>query len=309
MGFEGILLVVIFAWMALLFAAVSYVSFQSEHQSLHRYLEEEIHPLVEQSRRTGDWLKQLHAWFDRLAPTGEKIQLLSEPEELEDVLVKAGHPYGLTVDRLQGAKVVGAIMGGGFGFLYFLLGLPMGPLMLIGGLFGGYMLPIWLVRRLAKKRQEQIRREIPDFLDIMSITLQAGMGLDAALAHSVQTFSGPLSEEFARMSREIRFGVQRESAYRALMQRTTSPELEALLQSLIQAHNLGTPVSDIFMQQADEIRRMRAEKAKEVAGKASPKISLVSGLVIAPSIMLLLFGAFALKFFFGEDSIFSNISF
>ena len=309
MGFEGILLVVIFAWMALLFAAVSYVSFQSEHQSLHRYLEEEIHPLVEQSRRTGDWLKQIHAWFDRLAPTGEKIQLLSEPEELEDVLVKAGHPYGLTVDRLQGAKVVGAIMGGGFGFLYFLLGLPMGPLMLIGGLFGGYMLPIWLVRRLAKKRQEQIRREIPDFLDIMSITLQAGMGLDSALSHYVQTFSGPLSEEFARMSREIRFGVQRESAYRALMQRTTSPELEALLQSLIQAHNLGTPVSDIFMQQADEIRRMRAEKAKEVAGKASPKISLVSGLVIAPSIMLLLFGAFALKFFFGEDSIFSNISF
>ena len=309
MGFEGFLLVVIFSWMALLFAAVSYVTYQSERQSLRRYLEEEIHPLVEQSGEEGNWLKQLYGWFDRLAPTGEKIQLLSDPEELENILVKAGYPYGLTVDRLQGAKVVGAMIGGGFGLLYFLLGLPMAPLVLFGGLFGGYMLPIWLVRHWAKRRQEQIRREIPDFLDIMSITLQAGMSLDAALSHYVQTFSGPLSEEFARMNREIRFGVQRESAYRSLMRRTTSPELEALLQSLIQAHNLGTPVSDIFMQQAEEIRRMRAEKAKEVAGKASPKISLVSGLVIAPSIMLLLFGAFALKFFFGEDSIFSNISF
>ena len=75
MGFEGILLVVIGAWMAMLFAVISYVSFQTEHQSLHRYLEEEIHPLVEQSGRTGDWLKTLHDWFDRLAPTGEKIQL------------------------------------------------------------------------------------------------------------------------------------------------------------------------------------------------------------------------------------------
>ncbi len=309
MGFEVILLVVIGAWMALLFAAVSYVSFQSEHQSLHRYLEEEIHPLVEQSGKTGDWLKQLHAWFDRLAPTGEKIQLLSEPEELEDILVKAGYPYGLTVDRLQGAKVVSAVLGGVFGFLYFLLGLPMGPIVLVGSIFGGYMLPIWIIRRLAKRRQERIRREIPDFLDIMSITLQAGMSLDAALSHYVQTFSGPLSEEFARMNREILFGVQRESAYRALMQRTTSPELEALLQSLIQAHNLGTPVSDIFMQQAEEIRRMRAEKAKEAAGKAAPKISLVSGLVIGPSIMLLMFGSFVLKYFIGEDSIFKNFGF
>ena len=178
---------------------------------------------------------------------------------------------------------------------------------LLGGLFGGYMSPIWLVRRLAKRRQERIRREIPDFLDIMSITLQAGMSLDAALNHYVQTFSGPLSEEFARMNREIRFGVQRESAYRALMQRTTSPELEALLQSLIQAHNLGTPVSDIFMQQAEEIRRMRAEKAKEAAGKAAPKISLVSGLVIGPSIMFLLFGAFVMKYFIGENSVFRNM--
>src|SRR5690606_40997299 len=117
-------------------------------------------------------------------------------------------------------------------------------------------------------------------------------------------FSCTMNEEYDRMIREIRFVDKRESAYRALMQRTTSPELEALLQSLIQAHNLGTPVSDIFMQQADEIRRMRAEKAKEVAGKASPKISLVSGLVIGPSIMLLLLGAFAMKYFIGENSVF-----
>lgn len=309
MGFEGILLLVIFAWMALLFAVISYVSFRSEHQSLHRYLEEQVHPLVERTGSDAEWLNRLHAWFDRLAPTGERIELLSDPNELEDILVKAGYPYGLTVSRLQGAKVAGAILGAGFGLLYFLLGMPMAPLVLVASLFGGYMLPIWIVKHWAKRRQERIRRELPDFLDIMSITLQAGMSLDAALSHYVQTFRGPLSEEFARMNREIRFGVRRESAYRSLMRRTTSAELEALIQSLIQAHNLGTPVSDIFMQQAEEIRRMRSEKAKEAAGKAAPKISMVSGFVIAPSIMLLLFGAFALKYFIGENSIFNRMGF
>ncbi|MFD1408321.1 type II secretion system F family protein [Kroppenstedtia eburnea] len=247
----------------------------------------------------------LHHWMDRFAPTGEKIEILSDPVELEDDLVKSGYPYGLTVKRIQGAKILGTCVGVGSGFLYWFIGMPFAPVIAIFLPFLGYMAPIYGIKFLAKRRQQQIRYELPDFLDMMSITLQAGMGLDEAFSYYVQTNKGPLSEEFARLNQEIQFGVQRETAYRSLIRRTDSSELEALIQSLIQAHNLGTPIARTFAQQAEEMRRMRAEQAKEAAGKAAPKISLVSGLVIAPSIMLLMLGAIVYSYFI-ERNIFGS---
>jgi tight adherence protein C len=212
-------------------------------------------------------------WFDKFASTGKGIELLSDPEELKDSLIKAGHPYGMTVDRLQGAKIVFAIGGGILGLIYYLIGLPLAPFGLAFAPLIGYLLPIFGMKWMAKKRQEEIQYELPDFMDMMSITLKAGMSLDSALHYYITTNKGPLSEEIARMSQELSFGVQRETAYRALIDRTDSPELEALVQSMIQAHNLGTPISETFALQATEMRTMRAEKAKEKAGKSDPKIS------------------------------------
>ncbi|MFD1428301.1 type II secretion system F family protein [Kroppenstedtia sanguinis] len=300
----GIFILVLGIWFCLFFAATSYYSYKTEQQRIQINLDERIPPwkVMKQTRSKTDLL---HHWMDHFAPTGEKIEILSDPVELEDDLVKAGYPYGLTVKRVQGAKILGTFLGLGSGFLYWLIGLPLAPVIAIFLPFLGYMAPIYGVKFLAKRRQEQIRYELPDFLDMMSITLQAGMGLDEAFAYYVQTNKGPLSEELARLNQEIQFGVQRETAYRSLIRRTDSSELEALIQSLIQAHNLGTPIAKTFAQQAEEMRRMRAEQAKEAAGKAAPKISLVSGLVIAPSIMLLMLGAIVYSYFI-ERNIFGS---
>ncbi|SMO80507.1 type II secretion system F family protein [Melghirimyces algeriensis] len=296
----GIYMMVVGSWFCLFFAAASYYGYQMEKKRILINLDERIPPwkVMKQTRSKTDLIRH---WMDQLAPTGEKIEILSDPVELEDHLVKAGHPYGLTVKRLQGAKLLGTFFGLGLGVLYWLIGLPFAPIMLVFSPFIGYMVPIYGIRWLAKRRQEQIRYELPDFLDMMSITLQAGMGLDQALTYYVEATEGPLSEEFSRLNQEIQFGVQREAAYRSLLLRTTSPELEALIQSMIQAHNLGTPIAKTFAEQAEEMRRMRAERAKEAAGKASPKISLVSGFIIAPSIMLLMLGAIAYSYFIKQN--------
>ncbi|MFC4075479.1 type II secretion system F family protein [Salinithrix halophila] len=292
------------SWLCLVMAGLMYVSYREKQAEIAQRIEQQsgsTFAAVSQSSEQ-DWRKTLVAWFDRFAPIGKDIELLSDPEDLKEYLVKAGYPYGMTVDRLQGAKVVFAIGGTILGLFYFLLGLPLAPFMLAFSPLIGYLYPIYAMKSKAKKRQEEIQYDLPDFLDMMSITLKAGMSLDTALDYYVRTNKGPLSEEIGRMSQEVSFGVQRETAYRALMERTDSPELETLIQSIIQAHNLGTPLSETFTQQAMEMRSMRAEKAKEKAGKSEPKISAVAGLVITPSIMILIFGAFVLKFFFADDS-------
>lgn len=285
-----IYVIVVCTWSCLFLAGIYYYSYCMEEEKVRSNLDRFIPPWkVMKQKRSKKAL--LHQWMDRLAPTGRKIQILSDDQELEETLTKAGYPYQLTVNRIHGAKIIGLICGAGFGIVCYVFGLPLSVFLFVFGPFLGYMAPIYLIRFIAKKRQQQIRLELPDFLDMMSITLQAGMSLDDALNYYVETSEGPLSEELSRLNQEIRFGVQREIAYRSLIRRTDSPELEALIQSLIQAHNLGTPIAKTFALQAQEMRRMRSEKAKEEAGKAAPKISLITGLIIAPSIMLLILSA------------------
>ena len=298
-----IILFVLISWILLVLAAWSYVNYRSQQQMVAERIARSI-DLPRQYTPSRSWGESISKWFDTFASTGESIELLSDPPELEEYLIKAGYPYRVTVRRLQGAKVVGALIGLGWGVLNLLMKMPLAQFTLVFSPLAGYLAPIFGIRYLAKKRQEEIRYELPDFLDMMSITLQAGMGLDTALNYYSETTKGPLSEEINRMNQEILFGVQREVAYRSLIDRTDSPELETLIQSMIQAHNLGTPISQTFAQQADEMRKMRAEQAKEKAGKSEPKISAVGGLIIAPSIMLLIFGAFALKYFIAEDGSF-----
>ncbi|MFC7443325.1 type II secretion system F family protein [Laceyella putida] len=283
-------LLVIMIWGCLVFAATSFYTYSKELEEVRANLDNFIPPWKVMRRKTNS-RALIHKWMDDLAPTGKKIQILSDQDEMEDVLVKAGHPFQLSVHRLHGAKLLGLFAGVFLAVLFNVVGLPLAQLSFVLLPIVGYLSPILLVRYLAKKRQEQVRLELPDFLDMMSITLQAGMAMDDAMAYYAEATRGPLGEELNRMLQEIKFGVQRETAYRGLIKRTESPELEALIMSLIQAHNLGTPIAQTFTQQAVEMRRMRSEKAKEAAGKASPKISLVSGLVIAPSIMLLMLGA------------------
>ncbi|MFS0554926.1 type II secretion system F family protein [Brevibacillus sp. 179-C9.3 HS] len=240
-------------------------------------------------------IKRLLRYGDDYSVMGQRFNFFSESHEVEDWLLKAGRPHDLTVARFQGIKIVFALLGIIAGALFFVLGLPFSQFGLILWPLSGYFLPILWLKKKAKDRQQQIRYDLPEFLDTVSVTLQAGVSLDQALREVIRFYGGPIREEFARFNQEIDLGVPREKAYEQLLRRNDNPEFQMLIKALIQGMRLGVPISVTFKAQAENMRRMRKELIKEQAAKASPKVTLITTLVVAPTAMLMIGGLMVLN--------------
>ncbi|MFD2368595.1 type II secretion system F family protein [Brevibacillus sp. GCM10020057] len=256
--------------------------------------------------RSQKWLKRLLAYSDDYAALGQRINFFSESHEVEEWLLKAGRPLDLTVARFQGAKIVLALLGFIAGTAFFVLGLPFAPFGLILWPLSGYFLPIVLLRSKARERQNQLRYDLPEFLDTVSVTLQAGVSLDQALREVIRFFHGPLREEFARFNQELDLGVPREKAYEQLLRRNDNPEFQMLIKALIQGMRLGVPIAVTFKIQSENMRRIRKELIKEKAAKASPKVTLITTFVVAPTAIMLIGGLMVLDIM-ENVSLFSNL--
>ncbi len=297
-----IFVVTLLSWICLLFTLLFYVHGIYERELLSKTVRESL-PVGQTGEQKHSRIRnKLLELIDVLSPVGARIQLLGDQIYLEDLLVKAGLSHKWQVEHIHGAKMLSLFAGIIVSFFYLLLGIPLAFLFVPLSLVGGFLFPIYYLKRAAKQRQMLIRVELPDFLDMMSVTLTAGMSFDIALSYYTKVADGPLSEEFARFLQELQFGIDRESAYRAMQRRITVNELHGLVQTLIQVHRLGAPVAHVFAEQAKQMRGLRTEKAKEAAGKAAPRISLISGLIIAPSIFLFVLGIVLLKSFLSPNS-------
>lgn len=240
-------------------------------------------------------IKRILKYGDDYAAIGQRINFFSESHEVEDWLLKAGRPLDLTVARFQGVKIVLALIGFFLGSIFFLLGLPFSQVGLLMWPMLGYFLPILLLKKRARERQQQLRYDLPEFLDTVSVTLQAGMSLDQTLREVIRYFEGPLREEFSRFNQEMDLGVPRERAYEQLLKRNDNPEFQMLIKALIQGLRLGVPIAMTFKMQAENMRRMRKELVKEKAAKASPKITLITTFVVAPTAILMIGGLMVLN--------------
>ncbi len=243
-------------------------------------------------------------------PTGAKYAFFSDPDKDEKLLIQAGNPIDLRLESFYGLRFFLGLCGIVVGVFYLTLGLPLAFAMFLLLPMGGFFGPnLWLLLK-ARERQEIISMMMPDFLDTVSVTLQAGVGLDGALHQVTKQFDGPLSEEIERFNREIDLGVPRSTAYENLIERNSSRELELLVTSLIQGSTLGVPVSKTFKIQADDLRATRSFKAKEKAAKASPQITLVTTFFVLPGVFILIIGLLALNVIynpgaFGLDTFFN----
>ena len=254
-------------------------------------------------------LSPIIQWGIKAGPVGIKYPFFAEIDKHDRMLKEAGNPLGMQIQDFYGFRFVLGLIGLGFGSFYSILGMPSGLQILLISILGGFLGPsLWLYFK-AKYRQETISIMMPDFLDTVSVTLQAGVSLDSALKQVTKQFEGPLSEEIDRFNKEVELGVPRLTAYQSLIERNSSKELHSLVNGLIQGSSLGVPVSRTFKLQADDLRATRGFVAKEKAAKASPQITLVTTFFVAPAVFGLIIGLLALNIFynpqaFGLDSFF-----
>jgi tight adherence protein C len=176
--------------------------------------------------------------------------------------------------------------------LTLLLGMPIVMTLTFGGLgLGiGYIGPeFWLGRRV-KARQKAIIRMIPDSLDLLTISVRAGLGFDAALAKVVEKVKGPLSDEFRRALAEVRVGKTRRDALRDIIPRTEVPALTSFIGAIIQAEQLGVAISKVLQVQSEQLRIERRQRAEEAAAKAPIKMLFPLVGCIFPSLFVVILG-------------------
>lgn len=154
----------------------------------------------------------------------------------------------------------------------------------------GLALPTAKLNRQVKERKEAILRDLPDTLDLLAISVEAGMGFEGALDVVCRYFQSPLAEEFALTLREMGLGLARKDAFQNLKRRTAVDELSSFIQALLQADALGMPMGRVLKTQAVEMRNQRRMWAREKAGKLPVKILFPLMLFIFPPIMAVMIG-------------------
>jgi tight adherence protein C len=217
-------------------------------------------------------------------------------EKAEKQLALAGNPGNLRVADWLGIKAVGAIVGAIlFIFLFGVVGfmaLPPVLRILMGGigLMFGYTIPeFWLGGRV-RKRQHLILLQIPDCLDLLTISVRAGLGFDAALGKVVEKLDGPLVDEFRRALAEVRVGKARRDALRDIVPRTEVVPLTNFIGAIIQAEQLGVSISKVLQVQSEQLRIERRQRAEEMAAKAPIKMLFPLVGCIFPSLFIIILG-------------------
>jgi tight adherence protein C len=204
----------------------------------------------------------------------------------------AGNPGNLGASSFLSLRFVGA---GVFGLLLFLifLGSNTWPvsreiLVTIGFTVLGFFFPqLWLQSKI-NRRQKEIRKALPDALDLLTICVEAGLGFDAAMSKVGEKWENELSLSFARVIREIQLGKLRREALRVMADRVGIPEMTSFVAAIIQSESLGVSMARVLRIQADQMRLKRRQRAEEEAQKAPIKMLLPMGVFIFPSILIVL---------------------
>jgi len=184
----------------------------------------------------------------------------------------------------------------GLGFALFLLGtileldLSRRLLLLVFGAFGAYTILRYAVAARGTGRRNAIEQQLPDMLDLLSVSVEAGLGFEQALHHVTENMEGPLIDEVAVTYREMSMGRTRRDALTLLGERCAVPDVQSFASALVQAGQLGIPIKNVLQAQSAAIRRSRRNKVQEKAAKVSTKILIPMLIFIFPVLFIVLLG-------------------
>jgi len=234
----------------------------------------------------------------RAARVAKRVTPLDTRDRIAKKLVLAGGPAGWDAERVLAFKIIGAIAGFvGALLLLRLLGLsPFLQIVVIALLtFVGFIAPDSVLNRKVQERQQGILRTLSDTLDLLTISVEAGLSLNAAIAQVVQNVPGVLSSEFARMLQEIQLGVPRSDAFRHLAERTDVEELNAFALAMVQADVFGVSIASVLRTQAQELRIKRRQRAEGKAQQTPVKIVFPLILCVLPALFVVIVGPGAIQ--------------
>lgn len=223
-----------------------------------------------------------------LAAAGRRITPGAQADAIRSRLDNAG--YSASVELFFAAKVaaLGVILL--LSIAYAAFGGPKPLLAVALGAVVGYVLPDLLLHSQGQKRQTEISRTLPEALDLLALTVRAGLGLEQGIAEVNEELTGPLSIEFDRMLKEQQLGRSRRDALVSMYDRNRSEELRPFVAALLQADKLGTPMADTLTVQSREMRRRRRAAARERAGKAPVKLLFPLIFGIFPAMFVIIIG-------------------
>ena len=237
--------------------------------------------------------RTLRPLVGRLSHMGGRLSSASSTGTAEKRLAMAGNPGDLKLTDWMGVKMLVGIAIGVMAFLLFgVLAAGIIPGIFLGLVaFGiGYIVPeFWLGGRI-KARQKLILKMIPDTLDLLTISVRAGLGFDAALAKVVEKLPGPLTDEFRRALAEVRVGKARRDALRDMIPRTNVQPLSNFIGAIIQAETLGVSISKVLQVQSEQLRIERRQRAEEQAARAPIKMLFPLVGCIFPSLFIVILG-------------------
>lgn len=214
-------------------------------------------------------------------------------EKTRLLLAQAGNPSGLGPAEFLGLKFLLAIaLGGGTFFLFTISGMkpPMSIAIPASLAVFGYLLPgIWLKRQI-KSRKKEITKALPDAIDLLTISVESGLGFDPALMRVAEKWDNHLSREFARVLSEMRIGKSKREALREMTLRVGEDGLTSFVSAVIQADQLGVAITQVLRIQSEAMRIRRRQKAEELAQKAPIKMLFPMAFLIFPALYVVILG-------------------
>ncbi len=211
----------------------------------------------------------------------------------------AGNPWPIDAATFLAVRFILAVVIGGFVTAMIMLSptpnFNDNAIYIFGATFGGFFLPQLMLSSRITNRQKEIRKAMPDALDLLTICVEAGLGFDAAMSKVSEKWDNQLSLAFARVIREIQLGKVRRDAMKAMAERLDINEMTSFVAAIIQSEQLGVSMAKILRIQAEQMRMKRRQRAEEEAHKAPVKMVIPMALLMFPTIMIIVLTPAALQ--------------